>query len=59
MMLLASAHAVFAAVSCPDTKSLPLPSSPLTNACAGGAIFTSANLNAQADVLTIYNGDQT
>ena len=57
MMLLASAHAVFAAVSCPDTKSLPLPSSPLTS--AGGAIFTSANLNAQADVLTIYNGDQT
>ncbi len=52
-------HALFASVTCPDTKSLPLPSSPLTNTCAGGAaIFTPANLNGDADVLTIYNGDQ-
>ena len=59
MLLLASAHAVFAAVTCPDTKSLPLPSSPLTNTCdSGAAIFTPANLNGDADVLTIYNGDQ-
>ena len=57
MMLLS--HALFASVTCPDTKSLPLPSSPLTNTCAGGAaIFTPANLNGDADVLTIYNGDQ-
>ena len=57
MMLLS--HALFASVTCPDTKSLPLPSSPLTNTCAGGAaIFSPANLNGDADVLTIYNGDQ-
>ncbi len=55
MMLLS--HALFAAVTCPDTKSLPLPSSPLTNTCdSGAAIFTPANLNGDADVLTIYNG---
>ena len=55
MMLLS--HALFAAVTCPDTKSLPLPASPLTNTCdSGAAIFTPANLNGDADVLTIYNG---
>ena len=59
MMLLASAYTVFAAVTCPDIKSLPLPSSPLTNTCDNGAaIFAPANLNGDADVLTIYNGDQ-
>jgi hypothetical protein len=46
-------------VTCPDTKALPLPSNAaLTDACAGGGIFTSANLDGAADVLTVYNGDQ-
>ena len=56
MLLLAS---VSFGVTCPDTKALLLPSNAaLTDACAGGGIFTSANLDGAADVLTVYNGDQ-
>ena len=59
VMLLVSAPTLLAAVSCPDTRALPLPSSALTDSCVGGSIFSTADLNGASDVLAIYNGDQT
>ena len=47
------------AVSCPDSRGISLPTSTLSDSCDGNSgIFTEANLAGEADVLTIYNGDQ-
>lgn len=45
---------------CPDSRAIPLPSTVLSNSCSGGgSLFSAEDLNGPADVMAVYNGDQT
>lgn len=60
MALLLSALSRFGTVTCPDERGISMPTSTLSDACnSNRAIFSDANLQGAADVLTVYNGDQT
>ena len=58
--LLLSALSRFGAASCPDERGLSMPTSTLSDTCnSDNPIFTDANLQGAADVLTVYTGDLT
>ena len=60
MALLLSALSRFGAASCPDERGLSMPTSTLSDTCnSDNPIFTDANLQGAADVLTVYTGDLT